>query len=111
MQTVILSYVEVYLDSLPKGHREKIEDIIHLLETRSGVLDEPYSRHLKSKIRELRIHFDGIEHRVLFTLLPNRTILLLTAFSKKTRKTPPRLIEKAILLRNEYLKILNSKKK
>lgn len=105
MKTVLLSYVEVYLDSLPREHREKIEDMIRLLEAKNGVLDEPYSRHLREKIRELRVQFGGIHHRILFTLLPGQIILLLTAFSKKTRKTPPRLINKAIALRNEYLKI------
>ena len=107
MKTVLLSYVEVYLDSLPKGHREKIEDMIRLLESHGGILDEPYSRHLRSKIRELRVSYEGIQHRILFTLLPRQIILHLIAFSKKTRKTPPQVIIKAIALREEYLKLLD----
>lgn len=108
-KSVLLLDVETYLDSQPKRHREKVEDMMRLLESYDGVLDEPYTRNLKSKIRELRVNFGGLNHRILFTLLPDQIILHLLAFTKKTQKTPPRIIERAIILRDAYIELIDKK--
>ena len=108
---IILSDVEDYLNSrLPKGHREKIEDFIQLLKINDGILDQPYSKYLGSKIGELRVNFGELDHRILFTILPDKKILLLIAYKKKSKKVGPKTINKAVSLRNCYLRTLNSKK-
>ncbi len=49
--------VLVYLESLNIKSRQKINKYLELLERQNGYLDEPYSRHISGKIRELRVVF------------------------------------------------------
>lgn len=110
MRTIILGEVKDYIAGLPKKHQDKVDDMMRLLERGNGKLDSRYSKPLRDKIRELIVSFDGSEHRVLFILLPDAVILHLTAFCKKTRKTPSNRIERAINLKNAYLNLFKHKK-
>ena len=103
----LLPEVEKYLDSLSKKERDKSLAFMELLEEHDGVLDEPYSKHLRPKIRELIVNLGKADHRFLYTLLPEKIILYLVAFRKKTRKTDPRIVKKAIILREMYLGLKN----
>jgi len=58
-------------------------------------LDEPYSKHIFGKIRELRVDFSRNKHRIFYFTFVNKTIILLHSFLKKTAKTPRTEIEKA----------------
>ncbi len=100
--SVLLPDVVKYLDHLPRKHREKVEDFIRLLERQHGILSEPYSRYLGDKIRELRISFGRLEHRVLYALLPGKEILFITAFLKKTPKAPAVMIYRGKLILKAY---------
>ena len=104
-QTIILKGVGDYISKLNQKHREKVLDFIRLLEEKNGVLDEPYSKYLREKIRELRIGFGNTNHRILYASLPDKKIILLVAFLKTTNKTPKKYIDKAILLYREYIKL------
>lgn len=105
----LLPEVEGYLDALSKKERDKSLAFMELLEEHDGVLDEPYSKHLRSKIRELIVNLGKADHRFLYTLLPGKVILYLVAFRKKTRKTDPRIIRKAAALREMYLGLKKKK--
>ncbi|MEX0877272.1 MAG: type II toxin-antitoxin system RelE/ParE family toxin [Candidatus Spechtbacterales bacterium] len=83
--------VKEYLEKLSKGEQAKIASYIQLLRENEGYLEEPYSRHLKDGIRELRPKND----RVLYVLVKGKKIILLHAFRKTTQKTPSGEIEKA----------------
>ncbi|MDP1689469.1 MAG: type II toxin-antitoxin system RelE/ParE family toxin [bacterium] len=87
----------------PQKHRDKVNDFLRLLEERQGILDEPYSRHLAGKIRELRVNFGKTNYRILYALVFNKVILILVAFRKNTSKTPKEEIKKAEELLNIYL--------
>lgn len=102
-ECVILSEVEASLSRWPKKHRDKINDFLRLLEEKGGLLDEPYSRHLKGKIRELRVDFGRSRYRVLYALIPDKKILVLLAFRKNTPKTPKNILEKAEKILELYL--------
>ena len=52
------------------------------------MLDEPYSKHIKGKIRELRVDFSRNKHRIFYVAVIEKKIILLRAFLKKTTKTP-----------------------
>lgn len=104
-QCLILVEAEKTLLGWPKKHRDKINDFLRLLEERNGVLDEPYSNHLRGKIRELIVDFGRAKYRLLYALIPDKKILVLLVFRKSTAKTPKNIIIKAESLLNLYLQI------
>jgi len=70
------------------------------------VLDEPYSKHIKGKIRELRVDFSRNRHRIFYFAFIGKKIILLHAFLKKTKKTPISEIRRA---EENYQDVLNNK--
>ncbi|MBU0476495.1 type II toxin-antitoxin system RelE/ParE family toxin, partial [Patescibacteria group bacterium] len=54
----------------------------------------PYSKHIKGKIRELRVDFGRNKHRIFYFVFIEKNIVLLHAFLKKTPKTSIAEIEK-----------------
>ena len=68
---------------------------IDLLAERGVGLDEPYSRQLRGKLRELRLYLGRDRHQISYYVASGRRIILLTVF----RKTQPR--ERADVTRAE----------
>lgn len=89
------SHVREYILTLDKKERNKVLKYIEYLRLNNGVLDEPYSKHIKGKIRELRVDFSSNRHRIFYFTFINKNIVLLHAFLKKTDKTPLNEIKKA----------------
>ncbi|HUP69365.1 MAG TPA: type II toxin-antitoxin system RelE/ParE family toxin [Acidimicrobiales bacterium] len=50
------------------------------------VLDEPHTRQLDGKLRELRFYLQGVPTRITYWIAPGRRIILLTVFVKTKRK-------------------------
>jgi len=84
-----------YLEKLNSKEKAKILKYIEFLRLNNGYLDEPYSKHIKGKIRELRVDFDHNRHRIFYFTFVEKTIILLNGFLKKTEKTPFTEIKKA----------------
>jgi phage-related protein len=99
--------VREYLDNLSLKERAKISKYIEFLRENKGVLDEPYTKHIRDKIRELRIDFGKKRHRVFFFTFVGKNIILLHAFQKHTAQTPEREIIQA---QNNYHKVINNPK-
>lgn len=99
--------VREYLDKVTSKERAKILKYIEFLREHKGVLDEPYTRHIRDKIRELRVDFGGNRHRIFFFTFVGRNIILLNAFLKKTAKTPEKEIVQAL---NNYYKVISNHK-
>lgn len=59
-------------------------------------------KHLREQIYELRVHCGQSSYRVLFFYDRGNVIVLVCGFAKKTQKTPPSIITKAIKIRKEY---------
>ena len=95
-----------YLENLNIKDRAKVLKYIEFLRINKGQLDEPYTKHIRGKIRELRIDFGRNRHRIFFFTFINKNIILLHAFLKKTTKTPEAEIYKAEI---NYLKVLSNK--
>jgi phage-related protein len=89
------SFVTDYIKNLDKKERAKVYKYIEFLRVNKGYLDEPYSRHIKGKIRELRVDFAHNRHRIFYFTFVGKKIILLHAFLKKTAKTPNSAIQKA----------------
>ena len=96
-----------YINKLPLKERAKVLKYIEFLREHEGILDEPYSKHIKGKIRELRVDFARNKFRIFYFLFVGKTIVILHAFSKKTPKTPSSEINKA---ERNYYDTLNNQK-
>ena len=77
-----------FIAGLPQNHQAKIFKYIDFLRQHRGVLDKPYSRHIKGKLRELRVDFGKRRYRVFYFLFIRKTIVVLHGFSKRTAQTP-----------------------
>jgi phage-related protein len=99
--------VRQYLKDMPEKDRAKILKYIEFLRAHNGVLDEPYTKHIRDKIRELRVDFSNNRHRIFFFAFIGKNIILLHAFLKKTAKTPDREITKAL---NNYHTVINNQR-
>src|SRR4030042_3351851 len=85
-----------YIQEVPTKERGKIAAYITFLRERGGRLDEPYSRYIRSGIRELRIEFARNRHRIFYITIEGKKIILLHAFLKKTPRTPKKEIIRAL---------------
>ncbi len=65
-------------------------------------LRHPSVKHLRGDIYELRVRYDTICYRILFSFEKGNIIFLTHGFVKQTDKTPPREITKAIKYLNNY---------
>ncbi|MBR2692631.1 MAG: type II toxin-antitoxin system RelE/ParE family toxin [Thermoguttaceae bacterium] len=92
-----------FLISLDKKMRAKMLDTISLLQDNGYELREPYSKYLSEGIFELRAKQGSNISRVLFFFYVDKHIILTNGFVKKTQKTPPGEIEKAVRYRADYL--------
>jgi len=99
-----ISPVLEYLEKLNQKEKAKVLKYIEFLRINKGYLDDPYTKHIKGKIRELRVDFGRNRHRIFYFIFIGKTIILLNAFLKKTDKTPIQEIEKAEEFLEEVLK-------
>src|SRR3989338_6224589 len=72
-----------YIENLNIKNKTKVYKYIDFLRANNGYLDEPYSKHIKGKIRELRVDFSKDSHRIFYFTFVNKNIILLHAFFKK----------------------------
>ena len=93
-----------FLDSLDKKMLAKMTRVVSILQENGTELREPYSKHLKDGIFELRAKVGSDITRVLYFFFVGRRIVLTNGFIKKTPKTPKSEIDKAMTFRKEYIK-------
>ncbi|MFH1401483.1 MAG: type II toxin-antitoxin system RelE/ParE family toxin [Parcubacteria group bacterium] len=98
------SLVLDYIERLNNKEQAKILKYIEFLRINKGYLEEPYSKHIKGKIRELRVDFSRNRHRIFYFIFIKKTIILLHAFLKKTAKMPTFEIKRAEENYNNVLK-------
>ena len=85
-----------YIDKLDIKSKAKVLKYIEFLREHEGYLDEPYSKHITGKIRELRVDFARNRHRIFYFAFMGKKIILLHVFLKKTNKTPLSEIKRAV---------------
>lgn len=88
------SPVEDSLDDLTDEQADRVLRDLEFLEQLGTSLGMPNARPLVGGMWELRIT-GRIHHRVLYVAISGRRILVLHAFTKKTRKTPPQELRTA----------------
>lgn len=99
--------VKEYLNNAAGKERAKLLKYVEFLREHKGVLDEPYTKHIRDRVRELRVDFGKNKHRILFFTYVGKNIILLHAFLKCTAKTPESEIVKAL---NNYNKVISNQK-
>lgn len=74
--------------TLSATEQVRVERYVSLLARRGPLLDEPHSRQLRGKLRELRFSLPSGDWRITYYLATGKRAILLTAFSKtKDRET------------------------
>ncbi|MEU7938912.1 type II toxin-antitoxin system RelE/ParE family toxin [Microbispora bryophytorum] len=87
--------VDEWFDSLSQDDQETAVFYVDLLAERGVLLDEPYTRQLCGKLRELRFHLSRSAVRITYWIAPGRRIILLTVF-RKQRMRETTEIERAV---------------
>jgi phage-related protein len=95
--------VKDYIHFFNEDERSEILQSIILLVGREGRLLPPHTKHIVKKIWELRIQYMNHQHRIFYFISSDRKIILLTAFLKKSMKTPQSEIKKAYNYYHDYL--------
>ncbi len=75
--------------------------ILSLLETQDR-LPVKFIKFLRDELYELRMEYDSNIYRVFFIFDEDKIVVLFNGFQKKTQKTPPSEIEKALKIKEEY---------
>ena len=73
-----------WVEALPPAEFGRVEFYVDLLAERGPLLDQPYTRQLRGKLRELRFYLGprGQAVRLSYFLASQRRIILLTVFRK-----------------------------
>lgn len=82
--------IRAFLESLDLRTQARFAWSIEQLRLRNIRAREPLVKHLDGPIWELRRESTTNIYRLLYATLPNRRILFVHGFQKKTQKTPPR---------------------
>jgi hypothetical protein len=75
--------VDTWFDTLDQEGQETAAFYVDLLAERGVLLDEPYTRQLRGKLRELRFHLEREAVRVSYWIAPGKRIILLMVFRKQ----------------------------
>jgi len=91
-----------FIESLPLKLKAKVFRDIGLLEEFGTKLNEPYSKHLKEGVHELRVRLGSDRSRILYFFFRDQKIIMTNGFIKKTQRTPPGEIERAIKYKADH---------
>ncbi len=86
--------VQDFLEGLPLKVRAKIAKWLDLLRREGPALPRPYADVVREKIRELRVSFGGLHHRLLY-FFHGRHIVVTHGFVKKTAAVPDEELARA----------------
>jgi hypothetical protein len=85
-----------WFSGLPDADADRVRFHIDRLAELGATLDEPHTRQLDGKLRELRFYLSGRPTRITYWIAPGRRIILLTVFVK-TRQQERHEIRRAKL--------------
>ncbi|MBM6670125.1 type II toxin-antitoxin system RelE/ParE family toxin [Phocaeicola coprophilus] len=102
----VITYKD-YFDDFFKAQTQKVRDkIIKILDLIEQVerIPSTYLKYIKGTngLFEVRVQLGNNIFRIFCFFDGNKFVILLTGFQKKTQKTPPTEIDRAIRLMNEY---------
>ncbi len=95
------NYFFDFIATLNKGAVDKITYVLDMLKTQDRV-SEKFVKFIRDGVYEIRAEYESNIYRVFFCFDDGNIVILFNGFQKKSQKTPPREIRKAIELKNEY---------
>jgi phage-related protein len=100
--------LENWLNDIPKDIKARIINVVDLLiEHGPQNVREPYVKHIRRNLFEIRAKGkDGIT-RVFYFMMTGQRIVLIHGLIKKTRKTPKKELETAVVRMREILEVHN----
>lgn len=96
--------VEHYLLSVDKKMRAKISRSISLISEMGPNIGLPHTKYLREGVSELRIVQGNNISRVFYFHWYMNKLVLLNAFTKKTNKTPPSELERALQYKEDFFR-------
>lgn len=84
-----------------KEEARKIYYILDMLKVQERVSSK-FVKYLREELYEIRAEYGGNIFRVFFIFDDGNIVILFNGFQKKTQKTPPSEIEKALKIKEEY---------
>ena len=81
------------LQEFSKEIQARFLALFRILE-KEGLLKEPFAKRLSDNLFEIRVKLKG-QWRALYAYIGRSRIIILSAFNKKTQRTPIRELEKA----------------
>ena len=94
-------YFEQFIETLLPKELAKLDYIISLLETNDRVPTK-FIKYIRNGLYELRMEYESNIYRVFFIFDEGSVVVLFNGFQKKTQKTPPNEIEKALKIKEAY---------
>lgn len=94
--------VQEFIMDLPKNIAAKALRDIDLLEKHGHELRDPYSKHLRDGVFELRTQFAGDCIRIFYFFFDGNRVILTNGYVKKTQKMPAKEFEMALKYKTEY---------
>lgn len=89
------------LSKFPQEVQAKFWALFRVLK-KEGFLKEPFAKRIDSHLFELRVRHQG-QWRAIYAYFQNKTIIVLSAFNKKTQQTQKKEVKKATKRLKEHL--------
>ena len=96
--------IEDWLIKLKMAQRDKVIAWIDKLQELGPLLPRPYGDLLRDGIHELRSKISSNQVRILYFFVYEHSIVLTHPFYKHVSKVPDKEINKAMRIREEYIK-------
>ena len=96
-------YFDEFFNAQPQKVRDKIIKILDIIEQVERI-PMTYLKYIEGTngLFEVRVQLGSNIFRIFCFFDGNKFVILLTGSQKKTRKTPPKEIDRAVRLMNEY---------
>jgi|SRR3989339_1538784 len=88
------------LNSFPREIKTRFNDLFEIL-SEEGKLEMPFAKKIGNKLFEIRIKHEG-QWRAIYAYVLKNQIIILSAFQKKTQKTPKKELTKALKRLSQY---------
>lgn len=102
----VITYKDYFEDFFKKQSRKVQDKIIKVLDILETVERVPvtYLRYIEGTngLFEVRVQLGSDIFRIFCCFDGNRLVVLFSGFQKKTQKTPPKEIDRAVRIMNEY---------
>ncbi len=99
------TYFRDFVDSLPKKVQEKINFVLFTV-TIAPRIPVKFFQHITGTngLYEIRVEFENNIYRIFCCFDRGNLVVLFNVFQKKSQKTPKSEIDKAMIIKEEYLK-------